>query len=62
MTDTYCSYCGRPNGGHTLACSALARDAADGDSYLRKVRWEREQLPFSEREKPPAPKTKGDAN
>jgi hypothetical protein len=43
--DTKCSYCGSLNGGHTLACSALAKDMREGDAYLRKIGWSRKQIP-----------------
>lgn len=48
MTDTECSYCGSINGGHTLACSALAQDAREGNAYLKKIGWERHQIPVKQ--------------
>tara|TARA_B100001540_G_C15463437_1_gene486695 strand:- start:394 stop:600 length:207 start_codon:yes stop_codon:yes gene_type:complete len=47
MADTRCSYCGRLNGGHSLACSSLAQAAAD-DPYLEKVGWSRSQVPLDD--------------
>ena len=51
MTDLKCSYCGSLNGGHTMACSALAQSADEGDPDIKRYGWSREQVPLTAEER-----------
>ena len=49
--DLKCSYCGSLNGGHTMACSALAQSADEGDPDIKRYGWSREQVPLTAEER-----------